>query len=407
MKKVATFAALALAATIGGLSSAPAATAAPSPAPQTLNASAADVRAGTMDGFKRHLAEEVARRLGERQFRDALTRELADDGEADLAALLGSAPGARDLADYARNANSEILKLKGLQAEESLLQIRIDPKQVKRISAGETLVMATPSGDEKAVRTVVAFDSKGRSQQLDAFKAPNRPVLIVGLDEHKDAELAQRAVRQGLTAAGIGGTDRSGPEQLQQNEGDRARAEQIQQNAGVQTGTEALQQGAAAVRQTTDIVAIENLNSHEPWYKGGPEIYAFVAGAGTDGKARVDQIWMPYIQQQGKNYFPNQTLIEWGSFLWTNVDVVWMEHDDSVDLGPLVKAVVDGALTVTGYGQYTPVADKIIGALPSDWTTDNDDYVDSCYNVGKFQGTLSCAANPAGMWTYVYVKTSS
>ncbi|MBO4271858.1 DUF3103 family protein [Microbispora triticiradicis] len=383
MKKAATFAALALAATLaGGLPTSPAAVAAPTPAPQTPDASAAAARAAAMDGFKRHLAEEVAHRLGERQFRDALTRELSDDGEADLAALLGSVPDARDLAEYARNANSEILKLKGLQAEESLLQIRIDPKQVKRISAGDTLVMATPSGDEKAVRTVAAFDSKGRGRELDAFTAPKLPVLIVGLDERKDAELTQRAVRQALTEAGVGGTDRTG-------------AEQPQQTAGV-------------ARQVTNIIGIENLNDHEPWYKGGPEIYAFVAGAGTDGKARVDQIWMPYIQQEGKNYFPGQTLIEWGNFLWSNLDVVWMEHDDNADLSGLVRAVVDGALTVSGYGQYTPVADKIIGALPSGWTTDDDDYVDSCYNVAKtYQGTLSCAGNPAGMWTYVAPKTYS
>ncbi|MBE3010598.1 DUF3103 family protein [Microbispora sp. NEAU-D428] len=353
MKKVATLAALALAATVAGsLSASPAATAAPTPAQKTADASAANARAATMDGFKRHLAEEVARRLGERQFRDALTRELADDGEADLAALLGSVPGARDLADYARNANSDILKLKGLQAEESLLQIRIDPKQVKRISAGQTLVMATPSGDEKAVRTVVAFDSKGHSQELDAFKAPKRPVLIVGLDEQKSAKLAQRFVRQRLTEAGVAGTDRPAEDDSQQ--------------------TKAL----GTTRPVTHILSIVNRNDHEPWYKGGPEIYAWVAGAGTDGKARVDQVEMPYIQQEGVFYQPRQNLIEWSNFSWTSLDVVFMEHDDSADLSALARAVVEGALVISGNSQYVPVADKIIAALPSDWTKDTDDWVE-------------------------------
>ncbi|WP_169978271.1 DUF3103 family protein [Microbispora sp. H10836] len=373
MKKIAACAALALAAAlVGSPSSSPAAMAAPTSSKEVTDASFADARAAAMDGYKRHLAEGVARRLGERQFRDALVRELADDGEADLAALLGSVPGTRDLAAYARDADSEILRLKGIQAEESLLQIRIDPRQVKRISAGGTLVMATPSGDDKTVRTVVAFDSNGRSRELDAFTTPERPVLIVGLDEHRSAELAQRTIRQHLTEAGIGGTDRSAADEPRQTNG-------------------------LAARPVSQIFRIVNRDDHEPWYKGGPEIYAWVVGAGLDGKARVDQVEMPYIQKEGTTYSPGQSLIEWSNFSWTSVDVVFMEHDDNSDLSGLVRAIVEGVLVVTGNGQYVQVADKIVSALPSGWTKDDDDWVDSCYNINRQTTDVYCAAIPSGM----------
>ncbi|GIH64472.1 DUF3103 family protein [Microbispora siamensis] len=374
MKKTAVYAALALAATlIGGVSNSPAATAAPTPAPapQAADASAA-ARADALDGFKRHLAEEVARRLGDRRLRDALIHELAGDGEADLAALLGSVPGTQDLAAYARDANSQILKLKGIEAEGALLQIRIDPQSVERISAGGTLVMATPSGDEKTVRTVVAYGSNGRTQELDAFRAPQRPVLIVGLDEHKSAELAQQTIRRYLTEAGIGGTDRSAADEPQTS-------------------------NSLATRPVSTVFRIVNRDDHEPWYKGGPEIYAWVAGAGLDGKARVDQVEMPYITKEGTVYSPGQSLIEWSNFSWTSVDVVFMEHDDNSDLSGLIRAVVDGVLTVAGYEKYVPVADKIVAALPSGWTKDDDDWVDSCYNINRQTTDVHCAAIPSGM----------
>ncbi|WP_182903110.1 DUF3103 family protein [Microbispora sp. H10830] len=380
MKRIPTIALAA--ALLGGVAAAPSAAATPLPSLQSVAVPSADQRAAAMDGFKRHLAEQVARRLDEPRFRDALIHELAGDGEADLAALLASAPGTGELAEYARRANTEVLRLKGIQAQESLLQIRIDPAMAGRISAG-SLVTATPSADEKKVRTLVAYDSKGRAWQLDAFKAPERPVLVVGLDERKDAELAQRAIRQALTAAGIGGTDRS--------------AEEAQQSA------------AAGTRPVSTIFRITNVNDHEPWYKGGPEIYAWVAGAGTDGKARVDQLEMPYIQEEGKSYAPGQVLIEWSNFSWSSLDVVWMEHDDNADLSGLVRAVVDGALVVSGNGQYVQVADKIVSALPTGWVTDDDDWVDSCYNVNvavSITGALlNCAADPDGMHVRLGYKT--
>ncbi|GAA2901660.1 DUF3103 family protein [Streptosporangium fragile] len=375
MKKTATIAAFALATTLAGIAASPAATASPAQ-PSQAAASAANDRAVAMDGYKRHLAGEVARRLGEQQFRDALVRELTDDGQADLAALLGSVPSAKGVAEYARNANSEILKLKGVQAEESLLQIRIDPKMVERISAGEALVMATPSGDEKTVRTVVAFDAKGRSHELDAFKAPERPVLVVGLDEQKSVELAQRFVRQRLKEAGVAGIDRAVTEEPQP---------QAQQNA-------------AETRPVQILDGVRNINDHEPWYKGGPEIYAWVTGLGSDGTARVDQVWMPYIQKENATYNPGQTLIEWNNFKWTSLDVVFMEHDENADLSGLARAIVEAALVASGYGQYVPLADKIIAGLPSGWTKDDDDYVDSYYNVSaNSRGNIPSASNPPGM----------
>ncbi|WP_433256687.1 DUF3103 family protein [Streptosporangium sp. CA-135522] len=336
-------------------------------------------RAAGMEAYKRALAEQVARRLGDRGFRTEITRELADDGQADLAALFGAVSDGRELADYTRRANQDILRLKGIQAEgESLLQIRTDPAMARRVAAGEqALVMFTPSGDEKAVRTVTAYDSAGRTHQLDARRAPTRPVLIVGLDERRTAALSRQTIRRRLTEAGIGGTDRT-----------------------LETGTQQASSSPAplaATRPVSHLFRIVNRIDQEPWYKGGPEIYAWVMGAGLDGKARIDAVEMPYIQQEGKVYSPGQVLVEWSNFSWTAVDVVFMEHDDDTDLSGLVRAVVDGALVISGNGQYVQVADKVIGALPSDWTTDHDDWVDSCYLITAQTQGSDCAADPEAM----------
>ncbi|MGW0591420.1 DUF3103 family protein [Streptosporangium sp. NPDC002607] len=382
MKKVVGLAAFALAATLMGAVAPATAVADPLPPGQSAKLKAAE-SAATMDGLKRTLAEQIARRLDNGEFKAVLNRELAGDGQADLAALFASVPGAQDLTDYTRQADSKILQLKGLQAEgegESLLEVSADPATVKRVAAGEKpLVMFTPSKDEKFVRTVTAYDSAGRTYELDARRAPRQAVLVVGLNERKTAELGQQVIRKALTEAGITGIDR--------------KADEAQQPTA---------QAAGTPRWAAQINRITNYNDHEPWYKGGPEIYAWTMGAGTDGKARVDSIEMPYITNEGTTYSNvNQVLIEWSNFSWTAVDVVFMERDDNADLSGLAKAIVEGVLVVTGNGQYVAIADKVIGALPSDWVTDSDDWVDSCYSVQAGRAgqvkSMPCAARPVGM----------
>ncbi|MEV4383287.1 DUF3103 family protein [Streptosporangium sp. NPDC049644] len=382
MKKVVGLAAFALATTLMGTVAPTTAAADPLPPGQSAKLKAAE-SAATMDGFKRMLAEQIARRLDNGEFKAVLNRELAGDGQADLAALFASVPGAQDLTDYTRQADSKILQLKGLQAEgegESLLEVSADPATVKRVAAGEKpLVMFTPSKDEKFVRTVTAYDSAGRTHELDARRAPKQAVLVVGLNERKTAELGQQVIRKALTEAGVTGADR--------------KADEAQQPTA---------QAAGTPRWAAQIYRITNYNDHEPWYKGGPEIYAWTMGAGTDGKARVDSIEMPYITDEGTTYNNvNQVLIEWSNFSWTAVDVVFMERDDNADLSALAKAIVEGALVATGNGQYVALADKVISALPSDWVTDSDDWVDSCYSIrAGYAGQIKsvpCAARPTGM----------
>ncbi|MGW2195363.1 DUF3103 family protein, partial [Streptosporangium sp. NPDC001682] len=328
MKKVVGLAAFALAATLMGAVAPATAVADPLPPGQSAKLKAEE-SAATMDGLKRTLAEQIARRLDNGEFRAVLNRELAGDGQADLAALFASVPGAQDLTDYTRQADSKILQLKGLQAEgegESLLEVSADPATVKRVAAGEKpLVMFTPSKDEKFVRTVTAYDSAGRTHELDARRAPRQAVLVVGLNERKTAELGQQVIRKALTEAGVTGVDR--------------KADEAQQPTA---------QAAGTPRWAAQIYRITNYNDHEPWYKGGPEIYAWTMGAGTDGKARVDTIEMPYITDEGTTYNNvNQVLIEWSNFSWTAVDVVFMERDDNADLSALAKAIVEGALVIS------------------------------------------------------------
>ncbi len=350
-----------------------AATAAPTAAPT----SAADGTTVRMDSYKQNLAKEISSRLHDKQFRKTLTAGLSAEGQESLQNLFSSIPGATQAELYTRMADKEILKLKGFKENATpILQIRTPVSMKDQITeSNDTLVAFTPSKEDKSITSLLAYDQEGRTHQLDARAAPTYPVLIIGFDERKVSELAGQQARAILAQAGVTGSE--------------------VKIAG--TAAKSSTADPQSARQVSTIFRVVNYNDHEPWYKGGPEIYAWVMGEGADGSARVDTVEMPYIQTGGKVYSPGQTLIEWGHFKWSSVDVIFMERDDSTDMAPLVRAVIDAALQVSGHNEYIEVADKVLAALPSSATTDTDDWVDSCYNVSAATMTASCAANPAGM----------
>ncbi|MFJ5263854.1 DUF3103 family protein [Streptomyces sp. NPDC088387] len=120
-----------------------------------------------------------------------------------------------------------------------------------------------------------------------------------------------------------------------------------------------------------------------------PPLHPLVTGFGHDGKVRVDPVDMPYLDNDGTSYHPNQILVNWSSYKYNLADVVMMEEDGSTNYLELARAIAAILLTVTDQGAYIPLVNAVLDAIPADWWTDDPDYTDSWYTLAQnSSGTL-------------------
>jgi hypothetical protein len=108
---------------------------------------------------------------------------------------------------------------------------------------------------------------------------------------------------------------------------------------------------------------------------------------------------MPYLDDDGTTYYPNQVLVNWSSYKYNLADVVMMEADSDTNYAALAKALADALLTITDQGAYIPLVDAILDALPSSWYTNDDDYVDSWYTLGTHSSGSLTGARANGRMT--------
>ncbi|MFB7497074.1 DUF3103 family protein [Streptomyces sp. NPDC056161] len=254
-----------------------------------------------------------------------------------------------------KDADRRILAAKGLAPDTgSLLRLRLGADSMRAaLAAGRTPWVAAAGSDEDAA-TVTAYDSRGRAHTLDARTAPRHPVYVIDIDGSKalsagldvlDRELA----RQGLTSATARPSTRA----------------------------------AGAGFWTTRINQVRLSDDEEPWIKGDAEIYTLVTGFGQDGKVRVDPVDMPYLDNDGVTYSPNQILVNWSLYKYDLADAVMMEDDGSTNYQELAKAIASVLLTVVDQGVYIPLVNAVLDALPDSWWTDDPDYVDSWYTLAQ------------------------
>lgn len=62
---------------------------------------------------------------------------------------------------------------------------------------------------------------------------------------------------------------------------------------------------------------------------------------------RVDPVDMPYLDNDGTVYRPQQILVNWSSYKYSLADAVMMEEDGSTNYRDLAKAIAAVLLTVT------------------------------------------------------------
>ncbi|MFG2359172.1 DUF3103 family protein [Streptomyces sp. NPDC048521] len=325
-----------------------------------------------------HAARAIAGSLTDSAWGARVRKAALTSDEVDVTALAGQA-GAT-LKPTLAAADRRIATAKGLDAEVgSLLRLRLgDASMRPALAAGATPWVAAATSDEDTA-TVTAYDNRGRTHTLDARKAPAHPVYVVDIDGSKALAAGLDVLNEELARYGV---HSAAPAAEQASPTDRSRT-----------------LAATGGFWTTRISAVRLSDDEEPWAKGDAEIYTLVTGFGQDGKVRVDPVDMPYLDNDGTTYRPNQILVNWSYYKYNLADAVMMEEDGSTNYRDLARAIATALLTIADQGTYIPLVNAVLDAIPDDWWTDDPDYVDSWYTLAQSDNGTRYGARGNGWMT--------
>ncbi len=239
------------------------------------------------------------------------------------------------------------------------------------------LIAFPPAGDDGTWQAVDALTPEGAWITLDAHRAPAAPVLVLRIN---GALSFERQV---------------------------AKANAMLRDAGLQR-----ESAAATAKGSTPTTRIESIrlnDDEEPWVSGAAEIYAITIGLQPANQPQIGIVEMPYLDHDGRYYYPRQVLLYWQDFAYGAADVLLYEHDDNTNYQTLVQALI-GAAGELGDLAGKPelqaiaeIANKIVSAMPSGWFANDDDYVDSFYTVLKTMAEARYgAAGNARMYSIPY-----
>ncbi|MGW0083025.1 DUF3103 family protein [Streptomyces sp. NPDC003393] len=361
-----------LAAVLAGTVQPAVATPAASPADQASPSSPAQVH-----GVEEAVARSLSSSLRDPRWRAQVRSATLTTREVDLQALAGraaDADGGRLRASVSA-ADRRITALKGLpESTGSLLRVRLGaPSMRARLSADTVPWVAVAAADDHAT-ALTAYDSEGNRHTVDTARVPEQPLYVLDIDVSKAHRAGMTVLRNTLSAGGLDRLPDGQP-------------------SGLDT----------AGWWATKVTGIEVKDDEEPWFKGGAEMFSLVTGFGLDGKARVDSVDMPYLDDDGTVYYPNQILVNWSNYKYNLADVVLMEDDDGTNYKALAQALTTALLTVTDQGTYIPLVNALLNAMPDSWFTDDPDYVDSWYTLSKnSSGRLNGAAGNGWMTVEPY-----
>ncbi|WP_144126668.1 DUF3103 family protein [Catellatospora sichuanensis] len=307
------------------------------------------------------LARQVAASLTDPAARRPLVSAL-QAGPVDLSTLRADTA----LTAQVRTADRAVRAAKGLpESAGSLVRARLAAGTMSAVlTAGAIpLVAAAPSDDDTAeAAAVISYEPSGRRVLLDPTRVPARPVIVVEVDVAKALPAGLDVVRQALAQRGV-------------------------------TGAAAPAARASGGYWATKLNAVRLSDDQEPWIKGAAEIYSIVGGFGLDGTPKVDIVQLPYLDNDGTTYHPNQLLVHFSAYKYNLADVVMMEDDGDTNYQQLAQAIAAVLLTIADVGAYIPLVDAILSAIPSSWWTDDPDYVDSWYTLSTASsGRLNGAA---------------
>lgn len=314
---------------------------------------------------------------------DRIAGQLAGEFAADAAKAglfpvgaeavnLTRAPETTPLGRAVREANRAVLTAKGLpQDGTGLLTVRLaDAGMVDALRAGVApLVASSPSDDEAT--SVTAYERGGHRVLLAADRLPQRPVYLVEIDSATALAKGTEVLNTVLAQRGVA-----------------IAAPAVSTTSGY---------------WATQITSIRLNDDMEPWHKGDAEIFALVAGFGLDGKAAVESVQLPYLNNDGTTYYPYQLLVHFSAYKYNLADVVMMEEDSGTNYRDLAIAISTALLTIVDGGMYIPLVNAILNAIPNDWWVDDPDYVDSWYTLATYtSGTRNGAAGNGRMTVVPY-----
>ncbi|BBM85662.1 DUF3103 family protein [Candidatus Uabimicrobium amorphum] len=325
---------------------------------ETLNA---DVNLNDMSEQKRVIAQQFAQQLNKAAFCAFLESRLSGHDSAhslvsllnDYADVFGDSR-CGNLGEGCANFDRNIRRVKGIENRlQEILQVRLhatNSRASESIDFSKVLVAYEPKGQETEWKHIEAFDCDGTAHQLSVKEAPSRPVLIVELNSKADMRAGLSLLNDELRKAGLQ------PQKRTQN------------RAGLETGK-------------LDYIRVND--DKEPWILGDAEMYLLVNGIDTEAqKASIISQEMPYLDKDDKDYFPNQVIVVWGNYRYRACNINVFEHDDNTNYKDIALKLIDvvGQIS-TEYKALFDLASEIIKAMPSNWFSNDDDYVDVFYTM--------------------------
>lgn len=265
------------------------------------------------------------------------------------------------------------------------------PANKKSINTEDILISFAPEGDESEWKTITAYTLDKKAVELDPENAPDLPVIVI---ETKGYEVLKAEVDYMNTQLQLSGL---------QNDRFATQKMDLRPTAKINAGLE-----------TTKLDKIRLNNDEEPWISGAAEIYAITSGiknAGNDPEIKI--IPMYYLDHEGKDYYPNQVLLFWEDYKYQAANIQLFEKDDNHNYKNLVSVIVDGVFKIIGAVSAQPwvsvlgqVAGAIIQAMPDEWYTNSDDYVDSFYTIEKnkhYTDHIGAAGNAKATFSPLFI----
>ncbi|MEC8328280.1 MAG: DUF3103 family protein [Pseudomonadota bacterium] len=267
-----------------------------------------------------------------------------------------------------KQVETRIRSAKGLPYNpSSITQLRVADSSMLNSLMSETPLFAwAPAGNEKSWQFIEAFDTQGNTYHLPVNELPERPVLIVELDN-------KQALSEGISV-------------LKKALKPFSSEPKLALNSTTQSTTNPI--------QTSVLKSIHLQDDEEPWVSGKAEVYSIVTGVSPSRDEPVlDIVDMPYLDYDGTTYNPNQIIIYWDRYRWQAADILMMEQDDNTNYKELASRLLDVATEilkaipdpeVQGYAIIPQLTNKVLAAMPDSWFTNDDDYVDVYYTL--FEG---------------------
>ncbi|NVD08718.1 DUF3103 family protein [Vibrio sp. JPW-9-11-11] len=334
-------------------------------------------RAETIAQQKQQLALQFSQRYA--SLESSLKQQINPD---QLSASVTEIQAAQPYSKFSRQlqqADQEYRSIKGLQEfSDALIELRLaDASMIDQWKQGESPLFAfEPAGDDSNWQYVEAYDVYGQLHQLDVYQMPDVPVLVVDSNGAEELRAGLQAMQSEMQRLGQA-TQLTTDEPVH-----KAKTHRLQRSA-MTADVQPL--------NTTQLTKIRLNDDQEPWISGKAEVYAIITGVDPSrDEPQIDLVEMPYLDYDGQDYYPGQTIILWPRYRWGAVDMILMEQDDGTDYKELAKLLVQAAEEilkmipdpeVQGYAIIAQITGKIIDVIPDGLLTNDDDYVDVYYTL--------------------------